>query len=217
MASLTLLVMAAGIGSRYGGLKQIDPVGPNGEIVIDYSVYDALRAGFDKVVFVIRREIEDAFREKVGRTVESRVETAYVFQELDSLPAGFHLPAREDQALGHGTCHPVRQGQRSRRRSRPSTRTISTAGRRSRRWPRICGSAADIRRDLRLCHGRLRPREHPLRARARDPGRLRGRRTDRCLVDVRERREDPALPRRRQVRRRRAGIGSRSRPGASSR
>lgn len=102
MASLTLLVMAAGIGSRYGGLKQIDPVGPNGEIVVDYSVYDALRAGFDKVVFVIRRDIEDAFRERIGRTVESRVETAYVFQELDRLPAGFTLPAGRTKPWGTG-------------------------------------------------------------------------------------------------------------------
>lgn len=102
MASLTLLVMAAGIGSRYGGLKQIDPVGPNGEIVVDYSVYDALRAGFDKVVFVIRREMEEAFREKVGRTVENRVETAYVLQELDDLPAGFSLPAGRTKPWGTG-------------------------------------------------------------------------------------------------------------------
>jgi dTDP-glucose pyrophosphorylase len=102
MASLTLLVMAAGIGSRYGGLKQIDPVGPNGEIVVEYSVYDALRAGFDKVVFVIRSEIEDAFRERIGRSVESRVETTYVLQELDRLPAGFSLPAGRTKPWGTG-------------------------------------------------------------------------------------------------------------------
>jgi hypothetical protein len=99
MASLTLLVMAAGIGSRYGGLKQIDPVGPNGEIVVDYSVYDALWAGFDKVVFVIRREIEGAFRERIGRTVESRVETAYVFQELDRLPTGHAILCARDSVV----------------------------------------------------------------------------------------------------------------------
>ncbi len=102
MASLTLLIMAAGIGSRYGGLKQIDPVGPNGEIVVDYSVYDALRAGFDKVVFVIRREIESAFRERIGRAVEGRVETAYVFQELDRLPPGYALPAGRTKPWGTG-------------------------------------------------------------------------------------------------------------------
>ena len=105
MASLTLVVMAAGIGSRYGGLKQIDPVGPNGELVIDYSIYDALQAGFDKVVFIIRREIEDAFRRRVGRTIQERVETAYVFQELDALPAGFHIPPSRTKPWG--TAHAI--------------------------------------------------------------------------------------------------------------
>jgi hypothetical protein len=102
MASLTLLVMAAGIGSRYGGLKQIDPVGPNGEIVIDYSVYDALQAGFDRIVFIIRKEIKGAFRAKIGRAIESRVETDYVLQELDRLPAGFALPAGRTKPWGTG-------------------------------------------------------------------------------------------------------------------
>jgi len=105
MASMTLVVMAAGIGSRYGGLKQIDPVGPNGEIVIDYSIYDALRAGFDKVVFIIRRDIEDAFRKQVGRAVEGRMETAYVFQELTPLPRGFHLPPGRTKPWG--TAHAI--------------------------------------------------------------------------------------------------------------
>ena len=86
MAGAQLVVMAAGIGSRYGGLKQIDPVGPSGEIVIDYSVYDALRGGFEKVIFIIRRDIEEVFREKVGRSIEKRVDTAYVFQDLERLP-----------------------------------------------------------------------------------------------------------------------------------
>ncbi len=102
MPSLTLLVMAAGIGSRYGSLKQIDPIGPNGEIVVDYSVYDALQAGFDRIVFVIRKEIEGAFRARIGRTVESRVETAYVLQELDRLPAGFALPVGRTKPWGTG-------------------------------------------------------------------------------------------------------------------
>lgn len=102
MASLTLVVMAAGLGSRYGGLKQIDPVGPNGEIVIDYSVFDALRAGFDKVVFIIRRDLEAAFRDIIGRRVERRVETAYVFQELDRLPAGVRLPPERRKPWGTG-------------------------------------------------------------------------------------------------------------------
>ena len=102
MASITLVVMAAGLGSRYGGLKQIDPVGPNGEIILDYSVYDALRAGFDKVVFIIRRDIEAEFRLRVGRRIERRIETAYVLQELDRLPAGFQLPAERRKPWGTG-------------------------------------------------------------------------------------------------------------------
>ena len=105
MASLTLVVMAAGIGSRYGGLKQIDPVGPSGEIVVDYSIYDALRAGFDKVVFIIRREIEDAFRRRVDRTIQDRVETDYVLQELDALPEGFHVPPGRTKPWG--TAHAI--------------------------------------------------------------------------------------------------------------
>jgi NDP-sugar pyrophosphorylase family protein len=79
----SLLVLAAGMGNRYGGLKQIDPIGPAGETFIDYSIFDALRAGFGKVVFVIRRDIEAAFRDAVGRRFEPRVEVRYVFQELD--------------------------------------------------------------------------------------------------------------------------------------
>jgi choline kinase len=102
MAEATLVVMAAGIGSRYGGLKQIDPVGPGGEIIIDYSVFDARRAGFDKVVFIIRKEIESAFREKVGATIENQIETAYAFQELDMLPDGYALPADRTKPWGTG-------------------------------------------------------------------------------------------------------------------
>jgi hypothetical protein len=100
-----LLIMAAGIGSRYGGLKQVDPVGPHGEIVIDYAIYDALRAGFDKIVFLIRKEIEDVFREKVGRSVEQRVETEYVMQDLANLPPGFSVP--EGRVKPWGTGHAV--------------------------------------------------------------------------------------------------------------
>ena len=102
MAEATLVVMAAGIGSRYGGLKQIDPVGPGGEIIIDYSVFDARRAGFDKVVFIIRKEIEAAFREKVGATIEQQIETAYAFQELDMLPDGYTLPEGRTKPWGTG-------------------------------------------------------------------------------------------------------------------
>lgn len=97
-----LLIMAAGIGSRYGGLKQVDPIGPGGEMVVDYAIYDALRAGFDKVVFVIRKDIEDIFREKVGRNIETQVETQYAFQDLEDLPPGFTLPPERKKPWGTG-------------------------------------------------------------------------------------------------------------------
>src|SRR5579859_7510190 len=92
MTKPTLLVLAAGMGSRYGGLKQIDPVGPAGETIIDYSIYDALRAGFGKIVFVIRKDIEQAFKETVGARFEKRAPVDYVYQELDKLPDGFKVP-----------------------------------------------------------------------------------------------------------------------------
>lgn len=98
--SPTLLVLAAGMGSRYGGLKQIDPVGPSGETIIDYSIFDALRAGFGKVVFVIRKDIEDAFREVVGSRFEKRVAVDYVFQSLDDLPSGFSVPEGRSKPWG---------------------------------------------------------------------------------------------------------------------
>lgn len=93
------------MGSRYGGLKQIEPVGPSGEAILDYSVYDALRAGFGKVVFVIRRDIEEAFRTVVGSRYEGRVDVDYVFQELTDLPAGYTLP--EGRTKPWGTTHAV--------------------------------------------------------------------------------------------------------------
>ena len=98
----TLLILAAGMGSRYGGLKQIDPVGPNGEIIIDYSMYDAVKAGFEKVVFVIRHHFEDAFRERIGSKLDGVVETAYAYQELDSCLDGFSLPAGREKPWGTG-------------------------------------------------------------------------------------------------------------------
>jgi len=100
----TLLVMAAGIGSRYGGLKQIDPVGPNGEIIIDYSLYDAMRAGFGKVVFVIRRDIEADFKTAIGSKFEKRLPVEYAFQELDQLPSGFRVPDGRKKPWGTGQC-----------------------------------------------------------------------------------------------------------------
>lgn len=98
----TLVIMAAGIGSRYGGLKQIDPVGPSGEIVLDYSVFDAIRAGFSKVVFIIRPDIEEAFKEVIGRKLDGKIEAEYVFQTLEKLPCGFSVPAGRTKPWGTG-------------------------------------------------------------------------------------------------------------------
>src|SRR5579859_43221 len=105
----TLLVLAAGIGNRYGGLKQIDPLGPGGETFIDYSIFDAIRAGFGKAVFVIRRDIEEAFKQAVGRRFESRLEVSYVFQELDALPEGFSAPSGRTKPWGTG--HAILMGE----------------------------------------------------------------------------------------------------------
>lgn len=102
MTTPTLLVLAAGMGSRYGGLKQIDPVGPHGETIIDYSIYDAKRAGFDKVVFVIRKDIEDMFREVVGNKFAERLRVEYAYQELDKLPTGYSVPAGRTKPWGTG-------------------------------------------------------------------------------------------------------------------
>lgn len=103
MTKPTLLVLAAGIGSRYGGLKQMESVGPGGEVVLDYSVYDALRAGFEKIVFVIRHDIENDFREIVGRKYEGRAKVHYVFQELNLLPSGCVVP--KERSKPWGTAH----------------------------------------------------------------------------------------------------------------
>jgi hypothetical protein len=100
--SPTLLVLAAGMGSRYGGLKQIDPVGPSGETVLDYAVYDARRAGFGRVVFVIRKDFEALFREKIGARYAGKIAVDYVFQSLDALPAGFAVPAGREKPWGTG-------------------------------------------------------------------------------------------------------------------
>jgi NDP-sugar pyrophosphorylase family protein len=97
-----LVVLAAGMGSRYGGLKQIDPVGPNGERIIDYSIFDAKRAGFNRVVFVIRKDMEDAFRDGLGRVMESRIDVGYAFQSLDDLPAPFAPPPGREKPWGTG-------------------------------------------------------------------------------------------------------------------
>lgn len=101
----TLMVLAAGMGSRYGGNKQLDQVGPSGETIIDYSIYDAKRAGFGKVVFVIRRDIEEQFRETFVRRLSNVIEIDYVFQELGNLPKGFSLP--EGRQKPWGTSHAI--------------------------------------------------------------------------------------------------------------
>ncbi|MDD5697568.1 MAG: sugar phosphate nucleotidyltransferase [Victivallaceae bacterium] len=98
----TLVVLAAGMGSRYGGLKQLDQVGPSGETIIDYSIFDAIRAGFGKVVFVIRRDLEDAFKTAVGARYENRIAVAYAFQQLELLPAGFRVPEGREKPWGTG-------------------------------------------------------------------------------------------------------------------
>jgi len=105
MSKPTLLVLAAGMGSRYGGLKQIDPVGPNGETIIDYSIYDALRAGFGKLVFVIRQDIAAQFQEIIGARFEKRIPVEYVFQELATLPPGFAVPTGRTKPWG--TTHAI--------------------------------------------------------------------------------------------------------------
>ena len=100
--AFTLVVLAAGMGSRYGGLKQIDPVGPSDETVLDYAVFDAVRAGFTRVVFVIRRDFEALFREKIGGRYTGRVAVDYVFQSVDALPASFTPPAGREKPWGTG-------------------------------------------------------------------------------------------------------------------
>ena len=97
-----LVVMAAGMGSRYGGMKQIDPVGPNGQVIMDYSLYDARRAGFETVIFVIKHEIEDAFKAAIGDRVAKAMKVKYAFQQLEELPAGFAVP--EGRVKPWGTC-----------------------------------------------------------------------------------------------------------------
>ena len=92
-----LVILAAGMGSRYGGLKQMDAVGPGGETIMDYSVYDAIRAGFGKVVFIIRRDFETLFRDQIGSKYSSAIAVDYAFQDKNDLPAGYALPAEREK------------------------------------------------------------------------------------------------------------------------
>ena len=105
MTQTTLLVLAAGMGSRYGGLKQLDPVGPGGETLLDYSVYDAIRAGLGRVVFLIRRDIENDFRTQIGSRYAGKIAVDYAFQQLDALPGGFVPPATRTKPWG--TAHAI--------------------------------------------------------------------------------------------------------------
>ena len=105
MSGPTLIIMAAGLGSRYGGLKQLDAVGPCEETILDYCVFDACRAGFSRVVFVIREEMRETFRQRIGLQVERHIDTAYVFQKLDHLPVGFAAPSEREKPWG--TAHAV--------------------------------------------------------------------------------------------------------------
>ena len=104
----TLFLLAAGMGSRYGGLKQLDGLGPNGETIMDYSIYDAIKAGFGKLVFVIRKDFEDDFRRIIISKYEGHIPCEMVFQELDALPEGFTCPAERTKPWG--TNHAVMMG-----------------------------------------------------------------------------------------------------------
>ena len=101
----TLLILAAGMGSRYGGLKQVEPVGPNGETILEYSIFDAIRAGFGKVVFVIRQSFADEFKARFENKLKGKIDVEYVFQELDALPEGYKVP--EERVKPWGTGHAI--------------------------------------------------------------------------------------------------------------
>ena len=105
MADLSIVVMAAGLGSRYGGLKQVEPVGPNDEILLDYALYDAIQAGFSKIVFVVNEDLQDSFRERVFRTSGQHCETRFVVQSLSPLPGGYEIPPERRKPWG--TAHAV--------------------------------------------------------------------------------------------------------------
>ncbi|MDE6895611.1 MAG: hypothetical protein K2P43_05435, partial [Lachnospiraceae bacterium] len=105
MKKPVLVIMAAGMGSRYGGLKQIDPVDADGHIIMDFSIYDAVKAGFEKVIFIIKKENEKDFKETIGNRMEQRIKVEYAFQEMENLPEGFRVP--EGRGKPWGTAHAV--------------------------------------------------------------------------------------------------------------
>ncbi|MBE5966692.1 MAG: nucleotidyltransferase [Lachnospiraceae bacterium] len=102
MSTTSLVIMAAGMGSRFGGIKQLEPVGPSGEIIMDYSIYDAIEAGFNKIVFIIRKDLEKDFKEVIGNRIEKLIQVEYVFQELEDLPSGFKKPEGRTKPWGTG-------------------------------------------------------------------------------------------------------------------
>lgn len=102
MKKPVLVIMAAGMGSRYGGLKQIDPIDPQGHIIMDFSIYDAVKAGFEKVVFIIKKANEQAFKESIGDRISKKVQVEYVYQELDKLPEGYQAPEGREKPFGTG-------------------------------------------------------------------------------------------------------------------
>ena len=162
----TLLVLAAGLGTRYGGLKQIDAIGPYGQTIIDYSIYDGLRAGFGKVVFVIRHDFEEAFKEKVSRKFEGFVEAAYAYQELDACLGDFPLPPDREKPWGTGhailVCRDAIQGPFA------VVNADDYYGRES--LQKIVGFLTGRCRAERLCHGRIHAQEHLERIRDRRRG-----------------------------------------------